>query len=182
MSSTTGAIMGIIQAEMDGQVKERNAQMAKWEAGSALTQAGIAARQQWQKDRYTIGMARAKYARAGVSLDTGSPLSMELAQAHAAASNRANIMYRGQYAATSLRNRAALEKWSADTGRTFSYINLGAAIISDVAKVATYGATGDYQNQQFRATEGYQSYRMGEREDFSYKVPTVNDPPERGYM
>jgi hypothetical protein len=175
MSSTTGAIMGIIQAEMEGQVKERNAQMAKWEAGSALTQAGIAARQQWQKDRFAMGMARAKYARAGVSLDSGSPLTMELSNTHAAITNRANIMYKGEYEATSLRNRAALEKWSADTGRTFSYINLGAAIISDVAKVFTYGATGDHQNQQFRTTEAYQSYRMSERQNYSSNIPRVNE-------
>jgi hypothetical protein len=178
-----GALMGILQAEIQAKIKEKQAHESIYQAGAARTQSGKAAQQQSARDRAVLGLQRAKFARAGVSLDTGSPLTVMVDSATEAALNKANILHKGDLAYFQLHNQADMLQAEANIGRDLSYMNLAFSVASDVLGAYTGGATGQYQSQQFQGasgsgspSSGYEAYRVGERQDYSgYSLPRVNE-------
>jgi len=173
-----GALMGVLQAELQGQVKEKQATESIYQAGAARTQAGKVAEQQSSRDRAILGLQRARFARAGVSLDTGSPLAVMVSSATEAAMNKANILRKGDLAFYQLHNQADMLTWEAKVGRKLSYLNVGLSLVADAA--SAFGIGGGQVSQQAGFGNGAQPGSGMAPGDYyvqrdPYRPPTVNE-------
>ncbi len=170
MSNTLSAIMGILQAEANASTLEHNAKQAEAQAGYEKYKSGVEARMQGAKDRHVQGLQRARFARAGISLETGSPLAVMIDSATQASMTRALIKNRGEANAVILKDQGNIADWQASQTRNMSYINLGVSIAADIAKYYTGGASGDTSQTQLN----FQGMRT-EREARSYNIPAIQE-------
>jgi len=142
MGNTIGALVGVFQAEQQAKAMQYNEKVTKMAAAQEKVRAARIAEEGWRKDQAAISEGRAQFGAAGVDVTEGSPLAWEIDSITQAAMTKATVLDEGEANAVNLRNQAKLYKWQAKQTRTMSYINVGVAVVADVATMGMGSMAG----------------------------------------
>lgn len=128
-------------AHFNADVSDRNAIITNQNAAQSATA-------QAQQAAMRIGAARAGYAKGGVRLDEGSPLTVLEDSARAAELDRQTILYNGRVQAQGYTDQAKLDRYTGNAAQTSGYIGAASSLLKGgedaIQMGATFGAGSGY--------------------------------------
>lgn len=137
MTTGAGAIMAPIGAYQTGKEQEKayqyNAQLYEQRAQSARQTSAMT---QFQKDRQTkvaIGSQRAAFAKAGVNINTGSPIQLMVDSLYNAELYKAIGAYNDEVEAKSYENAAAMNRYYGKQAKREGMAKAGISLLKSAA-------------------------------------------------
>lgn len=150
------ALMGLTGAISSGQAQSAsaryNAQVAANQAAYERQRAQIQADQQRDKDRHLMAAQRARMGAQGLDMTTGSPLVVLESTAAQADTDYRTILANGDVAAARAESQAALDRLSADTSLTSSWLSAGSTAFSGYSRISDSRDAREYRTKMSGGT------------------------------
>lgn len=162
VGNVLSAYGSIVQGEQTGDLLDNQANLQRRNATQAILAAKFNANRSQIMASKALGRMSSEYSAAGVSLNSGSVMSVMAESAANAELDRQNIIHQGDLRADNYMNQAALDELSAKHARTAGYFNAFSSIIAGGAKMyadspdakATQTTTGNIQTTPGATTAG----------------------------